>query len=270
MNIKFWGVRGSIPTPITTGQIRRKAEQLLKNAGNIDLDDELAVKRFIDSRSIVDLGTVGGNTSCVELRAGDSIFVFDAGSGIRSLGLELMKTEFGNGGGEVNIFLSHTHWDHIMGFPFFTPAFIPGNRINFFGCHDRLEERITTQQAPDHFPVSIDTMASEKTFNILTPGETVEIGGAKIIPFKMSHPGEAFGYRVEFDSKVFVYASDTEMKSTKEEDTKYLAKADLLVLDTMYTIGDVLTKTDWGHCSSLIGVDLAHAENVRRLALFHH
>lgn len=270
MRVKFWGVRGSIPTPITSVEIRKKTEKLLKKARGIDLNDEAAVQRFLDGQSIFNLGTVGGNTACVEVRAGDSLLIFDAGSGLRPLGLELMKTEFAAGGCQADIFLGHTHWDHIMGFPFFVPAFIPGNRINIYGCHDDLERRIADQQAPDHFPVSLDDMASQKSFNTLTPGEPIEIGGARIAPFRMSHPGEAYGYRVEFGDKVFVYASDTEMKSTGEEDTKYFRDADLLVLDTMYTIDDVLVKTDWGHCSSLIGIDLAHAEGVRRLALFHH
>ena len=270
MKATFWGVRGSIPTPPQNSEIRDKMVRLLKGARDVDLSDKQSVNDYLDSLPVTRAGVVGGNTACVELRIGEHLIIFDCGSGMRPLGLSLMAGEFGHGKGIAHIFLGHTHWDHLMGFPFFVPAYIPGNILHFYGCHPDLHSRFNDQQAPEHFPVPMDAMASEKHFHQLQPGQPLTIEGAKITPFEMFHPGGSFGYRVEHDGKVFVYASDTEFKSTQEKDTQPLRDADVLVLDTMYTFEEALAKTDWGHCSPFIGVDIALAENVHNLVLFHH
>jgi phosphoribosyl 1,2-cyclic phosphodiesterase len=228
------------------------------------------VDAFLSSRSPVELGSVGGNSSCVELRFGSNIFIFDSGSGIRELGHFLMNQEFGRGEGTANIFLSHTHWDHIMGFPFFIPAYVPGNKLYFRGCHDNLHERVHDQQVAAHFPVALEAMSANKEFIQMEPGKPVEIAGALVTPFQMFHPGNSYGYRVEFEEKVFVYASDTELTETKHDHTRFLRNADLLILDTMYTFDEALNKRDWGHCSPMVGVDISIAEHVKKLALFHH
>lgn len=270
MKISFWGVRGSIPSPASAQEIKSKIKRILRGASGVDLEDRAAVDDFVDSLPPLLAGVAGGNSACVELRIHDSLFIFDAGSGIRALGLHLMRQEFAQGKGTAHIFLGHTHWDHIMGFPFFAPAYVPGNQIHFYSCFDDLEERIADQHDPRHFPVPLDAMAADKHFHTLVPDEPHEIAGATVFPFPMFHPGKSFGYRVEHDGRVFVYASDTEFKTTREEDTMYLENADLLVLDTMYTFEEALSKTDWGHCSPFIGVDIALAEKVKKLALFHH
>jgi phosphoribosyl 1,2-cyclic phosphodiesterase len=270
MNITFWGVRGSIPTSPSAQEIKKKIKRVLRGAQGVDLDDKAAVNAYMDSLPPIQTGVAGGNSACVEVRFNNALFIFDAGSGLRPLGLDLMQREFAKGQGEAHIFLSHTHWDHIMGFPFFVPAFIPGNHIHFYGCYEDLEDRIAYQQEDRHFPVSMAMMAAEKSYHTLIPDEPHIIAGITIYPFTMFHPGQSFGYRIEHNGRVFVYASDTEFSTTREEDTMYLRDADLLVLDTMYTFEEALAKTDWGHCSPFIGVDIALAENVKKLALFHH
>jgi phosphoribosyl 1,2-cyclic phosphodiesterase len=270
MKAKLWGVRGSVPSPITSKEIRIKTAAVLRGAAGIDLRDEAAVERYLDSLPVFQLGSVGGNTACVELRAHGELLIFDAGSGLRELGIELMKSEFREGKGVAHIFLSHTHWDHIMGFPFFAPAFIKGNKIHFYGSHENLERRLGDQHAHEHFPVTLGDMAADFEFHQLDPCSPVNIGSVSVTSFLMCHPGAAFGYRAECGGKIFVYASDTEFKHTKEGDIIYLKNADVLVLDTMYTFNEALAKTDWGHCSPLVGVDIAATENVKTLALFHH
>ena len=270
MKIKFWGVRGSIPTPMGGDEVRDKIRRALKGAAGVDLADPAALDAYMNSLPVHLGGVVGGNTACVEVRACDTHLIFDCGSGIRPLGHSLMAAEFGKGQGTAHIFLGHTHWDHIMGSPFFIPAYLPGNTIHFHGCHDNLEQRIRDQHVPEHFPVALDAMAADKHFHEHEPDRTYDIGGVSVTPFHMFHPGRSFGYRVECDNRVFVYASDTEFKSTKEKDTRYLKNADVLVLDTMYTFDEAMAKADWGHCSPFIGTDIALAENVKKLVLFHH
>jgi len=270
MKCRFWGVRGSIPTPLKTDEIKEKTRKVLLGARGVDLGDAVAVDDYLRSIPDYEIGSVGGNSSCVEVRAGDNLLIFDAGSGLRELGLSLMRGDFGKGAGAAHIFLSHTHWDHIMGIPFFVPAYLKGNSINFYGGHDRLEERIRAQQDPEHFPVSMDMMAASFSFNRLQPGGRYDISDVTVIPFIMNHPGVTFGYRVEFLNRSFVYASDTEFTEMSDEHTRFLKNADVLVLDTMYTFDDVIEKMDWGHCTPMIGIDLALRENVGKLVLFHH
>ena len=129
MRIRFWGVRGSIPAPLTSDEIKDKLISVLEGAKDVDLENRRAIKEYVCSLPPLVRGTVGGNTPCVSIQLGDEWLIIDAGSGIRNLGIELMKREFGQGQGTAHILISHTHWDHIQGFPFFRPLFVPGNRI---------------------------------------------------------------------------------------------------------------------------------------------
>jgi phosphoribosyl 1,2-cyclic phosphodiesterase len=132
MKIKIWGARGSIPTPLDPKEIEGKLCQAIYGLADVDTHDMAAVQAYITELPPLVRGTVGGNTSCVEIQARGETFIIDAGSGLRRLGLELMKGPCGRGRGKVHIFLTHLHWDHIQGFPFFTPAFIPGNHLIFY------------------------------------------------------------------------------------------------------------------------------------------
>ena len=124
---KFWGVRGSIPTPISRDSLEDKLVDILTQLGDRDVSTPDKARSYLQSLSQLESGTVGGNTSCVELRAGDQHIILDCGSGLKELGWSLMAREYGKGKGKATILMSHTHWDHIMGFPFFQPAYIPGN-----------------------------------------------------------------------------------------------------------------------------------------------
>ena len=148
MRFRLWGTRGSIPSPLRTEEIEAKIRSALSAAGDagVDLSDASAVRAFVASLPHAVRGTAGGDTACLEVRSGGNLFIFDCGSGIRRLGLELMKEEFGRGKGTAYIFICHTHWDHMIGWPFFVPGFIPGNRFFIHGVHPDLEERFRIQQ----------------------------------------------------------------------------------------------------------------------------
>jgi len=169
MEAIFWGVRGSIPTPAGPKEIRQKIIEILRLAlaEGVRLENENQLRAYIGGLPPLKRGMIGGNTACVEVRSEaewEEALILDAGSGIRPLGLEMMKGSFGRGEGTAHLFLSHTHWDHIMGFPFFAPAFVPGNRIRVYGAHENLEERIERQQMPEHFPVPLESMGAEVEF----------------------------------------------------------------------------------------------------------
>jgi phosphoribosyl 1,2-cyclic phosphodiesterase len=122
MYVKFWGTRGSIPTSISSEVIKQKIFQALEGAAGLDLANKTVLKRYLDRLPLKIQGSTGGNTPCVEVRSGDQLLILDAGSGLRSLGIDLMKRGFARGGCQADILISHTHWDHIQGFPFFPPT----------------------------------------------------------------------------------------------------------------------------------------------------
>ncbi|RMF35590.1 MAG: MBL fold metallo-hydrolase, partial [Chloroflexi bacterium] len=152
MKLKLWGTRGSIPSPVTSEIITEKIIQALLQAEGINLSDPTEVHAYVETLPFPIRGTAGGDTPCVEVRSGKNLIILDAGSGLRRLGIELMKEEFGQGKGVAHIFISHTHWDHIQGFPFFRPAFVRGNRLYIYGVHNDLEGRFRGQQNPVWFP----------------------------------------------------------------------------------------------------------------------
>lgn len=274
MKVKIWGCRGSLPAPLRPRQIEEKIiEALTLLPDGLDTSNLAAVEAYVLGLDVLDRGTAGGNTTCVEIEAGGHIFVVDAGTGIRELGRELMKGPFGEGRGEIHLFFSHPHWDHIQGFPFFTPAYIPGNRIFIYSHHD-LEKALVEQQHALTFPVPMSTMSAAIKFTRLAEDSLINVGDVQISTIRNAHPGDSFGYRFEDGRNVFVFASDSEYKVLANGSVQpYLAffkNADALIFDAQYTLNEGWLKEDWGHSSAMIGVDMALTAGVKRLILFHH
>lgn len=274
MKVKFWGVRGSLPAPILPTEIENKIVKALRGARGVDLDDVKAVKNYVRSLPYHQRTTTGGNTSCVEVQGEDTEIILDAGSGIRQLGIELMQGPCGQGQGIIHLLVSHTHWDHIMGFPFFTPAYAPGNQIIIYGRHPRIKERFQDQHHPNHFPVSLETMSADVQFVQLQEGSNLNIGEFAVSSIHLRHPGGSFSYKIEKNGRTFVYATDAEYKGIRpkamEQYIAFYANSEALVFDAQFTLEDAMEKEGWGHSSSMVGVDIALKANIKRLVLFHH
>ncbi|HLF91246.1 MAG TPA: tetratricopeptide repeat protein, partial [Anaerolineales bacterium] len=275
MKVKIWGARGSIPSPITPQVIREKMMFVLQGARGVDLDDPQAIRDYIDGLHPVISGTAGGNTSCVEIQADGKTFIVDAGSGIRPLGRELMKGPCGRGEGEIYLFFSHLHWDHIQGLPFFTPLYVPGNKIHIIGIHD-FESYLKNQMTPLYFPVAYDDVVrAEVVYQRVQEGDPIQFGEVHIKTLKLPHPGDAYAYRFEYNEAIVVYASDAEYKKIDEASSRpyiqFFSGADVLFFDAQFSLRDALVKyEDWGHSSALIGADMARKAKAKRLVLFHH
>jgi phosphoribosyl 1,2-cyclic phosphodiesterase len=246
MRITFWGVRGSIPTP-----------------GPHTVE-------------------IGGNTSCVEVRAGKTILIFDGGTGLRMLGKTLLKEMPIT----AHLFFSHVHWDHIQGFPFFDPAFVAGNTIHLYGGNNvsrTLEETLAGQMDHPSFPVHLTAMAASMTFHDLVEGQALELddGNGKKIAISTApgnHPNGVRAYRVDYAGHSVMYATDTEHYPEIDKNLLGLAKGvDVLIYDSQYTpeeyagtAGTGIPKVGWGHSTFEEAVKLAKAAGAKQLVLYHH
>lgn len=276
MLIKFWGTRGSLPVALTVEGVRRKLRGALLAAAGRTFADDAAVDAFLDGLDFAAAGTFGGASSCVEIDVGgEESNLCDAGSGLRAFGSDFLAKGGAARPRTFNIFLSHVHWDHIMGFPFFAPAYMPGNRIRLIGCHDVLEDAFRRQQSAPCFPVDFDDLSASIEFVRIEPDRTYEMGGMSVRAMRQNHSGDSFGYRFDRDGRSVVYSTDSEHKLEAAEDVeefvRFFHRADLLIFDAMYSLADTVSvKEDWGHSSNIVGVELAHIAEVKHYCMFHH
>ena len=275
MKIKFWGVRGSIPSPVKGDIILEKVRKVLNYASPADVLDDESIDRFLKTLPFSLTHTYGGNTTCVEVRSKrNDLIILDAGTGIRELGVNLLKEDFGKGKGECTLLFTHTHWDHIQGIPFFIPMFIPQNKFNFHSVTPDLEKRLRYQHIDSHFPVTFDGMEAVKTFTQHEENEKWELYGMKISQKALRHPGTSYSFRIEEDGKSMIFSTDAEFKLEDMDDIdeyiNYYKDADILIFDTQYTFEEHLQRIDWGHSSASIATDIAMKANVKKLVLFHH
>lgn len=275
MRVRFWGTRGSLPVALTAAQVRDKLVRALTGAIGLKLETVEQIREYVDGLDFATAGTFGGHSPCVQVDLGtDEYLLCDMGSGLRPFGLAALKRRAGRPA-TYHILVSHSHWDHIMGFPFFTPAYIPGNRVRIYGCHADLEAALRRQQDPPSFPVALSVLKADLEFVMLTPGKAHDIAGCRVTPKAQHHSGDSYGYRIERDGKALVYTTDTEHKMDDpaqiEGFVEFFRNADLVIFDSMYSLAEAMSvKEDWGHSSNVIGVELCQLARVRRLCLFHH
>ena len=276
MLVRFWGTRGSLPVTLEGAGVRRKITQALRRANGRRFESEEAIEQFIDTE--LDFPTrhsYGGNSACVEIVGGQDYMICDMGSGLRCLGQHIMQEHGPRKPQVYNFFMSHVHWDHIMGFPFFPPAYIPGNIIRIHGCHTVMEEAFRRQHSAPCFPVNWEQLGADIQLIQLEPGRTYEINGFRLTAQLQPHPGDSYGYRFEKDGKVVVYSTDSEHKlesaAATEAMVHFYRQADLVIFDAMYSLADMVTmKEDWGHSSNIIGVDLCLRAGAKHMCMFHH
>jgi phosphoribosyl 1,2-cyclic phosphodiesterase len=272
MKVVFWGVRGSVPTPLTPAQVRSRIAAVLQRARPRDLEDARSRELFMDGLPQWVFGTVGGNTTCVEVRTDDGrLIVLDAGTGLRELGIALEKRR--DPVREFPVLFTHFHWDHLQGIPFFGPAYAKGNSIIFASPMPSLERVLRDQMRQPYFPVGMDAMGARLRF-LRLEGDCVHIAGATVRWKRMNHPGGSFAYRIEQNGRSLVFATDAEVTDRefqgREENRAFFEKADLLILDSQYTLEESFARFDFGHTAYTMAVNLAVEWKVKRLVLFHH
>ncbi|MFZ5468796.1 MAG: MBL fold metallo-hydrolase [Myxococcota bacterium] len=242
MEIRFWGVRGSVAA--SGSQVAR----------------------------------IGGNTSCLEVTHQGHRLILDAGTGIRGLGEELLHA-----GQPVcaTLLFSHLHWDHVQGFPFFTPAYLPTSQLTLYGppagTEGDLASVLAKQMEPPNFPVPLSAMRARLRFSTATPGAPLEIGPFRVLPFKVPHPQGCLGYRIDAGEKRFVYMTDVELSlaTLTPQILSAMEGADALCLDAQYTPDEYRgasgpSRKGWGHSTMIDAAQVACAAGAKRLFLFHH
>jgi len=275
MRVRFWGTRGSLPVALTATELRARLVTAVKGARATTLATEEAVESYVDGLGFPVAGTFGGHTSCVQIETNGSHYVLcDLGSGVRPFGQAAMARH-GPSPQTYHIFMSHLHWDHIMGLPFFTPAYIPGNRLRIYGGHSELEAALRRQMEPPSFPVPFSYFKADIEFFHLVPGIRHEINGMTVTTLLQRHGGDSYGYRFEQDGRTIVYSTDSEHTLADPADTKrfveFFGGADLVIFDGMYSLADAISvKADWGHSSNIVGVELCQLAGAEHLCLFHH
>ncbi len=276
MRVRFWGTRGSIPVALTSADVRDKLAQALVQASGRTFATYEEAHAFASSELDFSLThTFGGHTPCVELiLPGEEYFVCDMGSGARPFGVHVLARQ-ARRPATVNVFMSHVHWDHIMGFPFFGPAYVPGTKIRIHGCHDVLEHAFRLQQSPPCFPVEFDQLGATIEFVKLTPDKPYSVDGLTVTPHLQLHSGDSYGFRFEHEGKSVVYSTDSEHKLENRAEAEGFAQffrgADIVIFDAMYALAEAISvKADWGHSSNIVGVELCQMARAKHLVLFHH
>ena len=278
MNVYLWGSRGSLPNSITERHVTQKIRNALKKSIKKNLKNDVDIDDFMQNDlTFSERGTYGSNTACVEIQDNDlteanEYLLCDAGSGLRDFGVNIIKS---GKTGVFHIFMSHLHWDHIHGFPFFVPAFNPANTINIYGCHPELKEAFVYQQNFRHFPLRLHEMRATINFHVLEINKEYEICGYKINMIKQNHPGISYGYSFQKNGKKIIYSTDSEHNESMEDPHypfyDFFDKADLLIFDAQYELSDNMgDKKDWGHSSGMIGVEIAKRVKAKKLCLFHN
>jgi phosphoribosyl 1,2-cyclic phosphodiesterase len=274
--VRFWGTRGSLPVALTAEAVRKKVIASLRSAAGRSFASDAEIEAYVDTLGMPVSGTYGGHSPCVEIETGGSEYVLcDVGTGVRPFGQRAMARHGPASPQTYHIFMSHVHWDHIMGFPFFTPAYIKGNRIRIYGGHAVLEEAFRRQQAAPSFPVDFSSLGASIEFVRLEAGRTHDVAGLQVDLMLQEHSGDSYGYRFSSDGKTVIYTTDSEHKLNDLAETKrfvdFFRDADLVIFDAMYSLTDTISiRADWGHSSNIVGVELCHMAGARELCLFHH
>ena len=237
MKIKFWGTRGSIPVP------------------------DRRMMRY------------GGNTTCVEVTLGNKTLIIDAGTGIRLLGEQLLRRKIN----DLTLFLTHSHWDHIQGFPFFKPIYSKKTSLTILGCSDSynpLKNILARHMSSEYFPVPFEELAAKIKF-VNTCGNSHSLGGHRLKFIRTNHPSYTLGVRIEKGNSSFVFLTDNELKSEKpaaslEELADFCRGASLLVHDAQFTTGEYPARKGWGHSTFEQAIELARTAGVKKLGLTHH
>ncbi len=274
MRVKFWGVRGSLPSSLDTFSWVGHFEKLMQEFFNSGFKTKEDISSFIKQKPTAAIGGFGTATTCVEVSENSRSIVLDGGSGIKLYSDYLEKSGRLQSENEFHILMTHFHFDHILGLPFFAPHFTKGKKIHYYSVQEETEEIVKRLFKKPIFPVSFEHLNADINFHVLTPYKKTIINGFEVTPYKMDHPDPSYGFRIESNNKVYAHAVDHEaLRISREQlglDAGLFEKADLLYFDSQYEEADMATKKGWGHGTCDRGFQVGTTFGVQQILFAHH
>lgn len=274
LTIKYWGVRGSLPSAPTPNEWLQHIDGVFRNYFAAGFRDPQGVTQFLNSQPLNQIAGYGAATTSVEVKSNKTQLIIDGGSGIRHLSDNIMRGQTGRIKGPYHIFMTHFHWDHVIGLPFFTPHFVPGIHIHYYAVQKDLEKLIRGVFQKPYFPVSFEQLQSKIFFHVLEPRKPLKIDDITVTPYQLDHPDDCWGFRIESGGKSYSHCVDSECtRVTKEElgpDLPLYHNSDLMYFDAQYTLPELAEKANWGHSAAQVGLDIAFRESIKKVIFAHH
>jgi ribonuclease BN (tRNA processing enzyme) len=272
MKIKFWGVRGSLPATSSLDQNKEHIQNVLKSFIRAGFNSEADIKTFFESKSISEICGYGQNTTCVQVRDGASHLLIDGGSGLKVYGDHMLKHHPERK--QHHILMTHFHYDHIMGLPFFSQHFIPGQEIHYYAVQPDCEKVIRSLFMRPLFPLSYENLAAKIHFHTIQPYVKNQINGFEVSAYRLDHPDPCSGFRIEKNGKVYAHAVDHEadrlVPADLGPDAELFKNVDLLYIDAQYTESEMAQKKGWGHGTYDRAFEICSVFGVKQALLAHH
>ena len=274
MKIKFWGVRGSIPSNLPTEKWAAHFEALMFEFFQDGHRSAEEIAGFMKKKTLPQIGGFGTATTCVQVSDSEQFLIIDGGSGIKNLSDDLaaqgkLKTQ-----NEYHILLSHFHFDHTLGLPFFTPHFLKGKKIHYYSVQTETEKIVRNLFTKPSFPITFENLQADIQFHTIRPYEKKLIQGFEVTAFKLDHPDPCYGFRVEKNNRIYAHAIDHEsVRMTAQElglDSQLFQDAHLLYFDAQYEESDMNNKKGWGHGTCDRGFQVVSHFNVQQILFAHH
>lgn len=270
--VKFWGVRGSIPAGSSPDQQFKHVQGLFHNFFKEGYSKKEDIETFFNSLPFERVAGFGSDTSCVQVKSGDFSLLVDGGSGLRRYGQDILPQL--KPGNEHHILLTHFHWDHLLGIPFFIPIFRPDQVIHFYAVQPDLEKNIRVKFSKPFFPVSFEMLGSKIIFHQMEPRVANSIGPFSVTPYQLDHPDPCWGFKIEKEGLTYSHCVDTEgTRVSREEmgvDLPLYQNVNLMYFDAQYTLPELVEKSNWGHSAAQIGLDIALREGIEMVVFGHH
>ena len=274
MYIRFWGVRGSLPSTLNTIQWAQHFKNLMNDFLKLGYRTTDQIDDFVNSKTLPVVGGYGTATTCVEVLDQNQSLIIDMGSGVKNLNDELQQTGKMNTTNEFHILMSHFHFDHILGIPFFAPHFMKGKTLHYYSVQTETEQIVRQMFQKPTFPVTFENLQAKIQFHILKPYEKNMINGFQVTAYKLDHPDPCYGFRIEKNGHIYAHAVDHEaVRTTAEElglDAGLFQNANLLYFDAQYEESEMSQRKGWGHGTCDRGFKVSTNFGIQQILFAHH